>query len=406
MLVYTSSHVDRSIVGILAQPIKKDLGLSDLQIGLMSGLAFAVFYATLGLPLAILAERANRRNIIVVALTTWSAMTVLCGMATNYLQLVLARIGVGIGEAGSSPQSHSMISDMYRPHERARALGFYSLGVYLGGMIGYVVGGYVSVHYGWRTAFFLVGAPGLILALILWLTVPEPARQTLPGPSRTFGQYAAALAQGFRFIWTSRACRHATIGITLTAFVGYGAAFFTAAFIERTHQIPRDQIGLILGPVAGLFGGAGVLLGGYLADRLSRKDFKWTGWIVGLAKFAAAPLVLGFYWFDDATVSFLMLLPASVLGAFYLGPSFAMVQSVAPVAMRATLAAIMLFILNLIALGLGPVAVGAVSDLLTPHFQQDALRYTLLVTSLINVWAGVHFMLAGSAYSREMAAKG
>ncbi|HAH09864.1 MAG TPA: MFS transporter [Alphaproteobacteria bacterium] len=406
MLVYTSSHVDRSIVGILGQPIKLELGLTDTQLALMSGLAFAVFYATLGLPLAILADRMNRRNIIVAALTTWSAMTALCGLAGNYTQLLLARIGVGVGEAGSSPQSHSMISDMYAPHERSRALGFYALGVTFGSMIGYVVGGYVSVYWGWRTAFFVVGLPGIVLALIMWLTVPEPPRM---GPKRAAGtlNIRKELAEGFRFIGQSRACFHVIAGITLTAFVGYGAASFTAPFLERSHGIPRDQIGLILGPVAGLFGGLGVMAGGFMADWWGRRDLRGTSWIVALGKLSAAPLVLAFYLTADATAAILFLLPASFLGAFYLGPSFAMVQSVSPAAMRATVAAIMLFILNLIALGLGPLAVGFVSDRLTQDFGfgQEGLRYALAGTSLINIWAALHFYWAASAYASEMKAK-
>jgi predicted MFS family arabinose efflux permease len=410
-LIYMSSHIDRSIVGILAQPIKEELNLTDSQIGFLGGFAFAVFYATLGIPLALLADRVNRRNIIVAAVATWSVMTVACGFAANYLQLVLARIGVGVGEAGSSPQSHSMIADMYAPHERSRAMGIYTLGVPIGVMMGFLIGGYVSTYWGWRTAFFVAGAPGLILGAILWLTVREPQRGLADGlapgvrqPPK-FAEVMRGLGAAFAFIWRSKACRHVVAGLTLTSFVGYGGTIWVAPFLERTHEIPRADLGVILGPIGGAFGAAGTFLGGYLADRLSRRDLKWNAWVMGLAKFAAAPLVLTFYLIDNFNIAILFYMPALVLGAFYLGPSFAIVQSVAPLAIRATAAAITLFILNFIALGLGPWFVGIASDALMPSFGRDSLRYALMGTSLINIWAGAHFMLAGLAYRREMTAK-
>lgn len=411
-LIYMSSHIDRSIVGILAQPIKEDLQLSDTQLGFLGGFAFAVFYATLGIPLALLADRTNRRNIIVAAVTVWSVMTVACGLAANYVQLVLARIGVGVGEAGSSPQSHSMIADMYAVHERSRAMAIYTLGVPLGVMLGFLIGGYVSTYWGWRAAFFVAGLPGLVLGLILWLTVREPQRGLADGLApgarqpQTFGDVMKGLGAAFAFIWRSKACRHVVVGLTLTSFVGYGGTLFVAAFLERTHGIPREEVGRILGPIAGFFGVVGTFLGGYLADRLSRRDLRWNSWIIAVGKFGAAPLVLTFFLIDTFNIAILFYLPALVLGAFYLGPGFAMIQSVAPVAIRATAAAITLFILNLIALGFGPLFVGAVSDALMPTFGKDSLRYALMGTSLINIWAGIHFFLAGPAYKREMTAKG
>jgi predicted MFS family arabinose efflux permease len=407
-LAYTSNYLDRSIVGILAEPIRKELGLSDTELGLMTGFAFAMFYATLGIPIALLSDRTNRRNIIAVAIAVWSAMTALCGMAQNYPQLLLARIGVGIGEAGASPPSHSMIADMYAPHERSRALAVYSLGVYIGGMLGFLIGAWVSTIWGWRAAFFVVGMPGLLIALLVWFTVKEPQRGLADGidptqrKKQTLTETLAGLGDAFLFIWRSKACRHIVIGVTLTSFVGYGGVMWAAPFLERSFGIPRLQVGVILGPIVGVLGGFGVLLGGYLADRLSKRHLRWNAWIIGLAKFAAAPLILAFYLTADFNTALMFYFPAVVLGAFYLGPSFAIVQSVGPLAMRATLAAIMLFILNFIALGFGPLAVGVASDLLKPTFGAESLRYALMGTSFINIWAGIHFMLAGSAYAREM----
>lgn len=410
-LVYMSSHLDRSIVGILAQPIKEDLGLSDTQIGIVGGFAFAMFYATLGIPLALLADRTNRRNIIAIAVAVWSVMTAVCGFASNFIQLVLARIGVGIGEAGSSPQSHSMIADMYATQERSRAMATYALGVPFGIMLGFLIGGYVSTHWGWRAAFYVAGIPGLILSLLVWFTVREPQRGLADGhtaqvrPTPTLVETMESLKVTFALMWRSKAIRHIVIGLTLTSFVGYGGTLLGAAFVERTHGLSRATIGVVLGPIAGIVGAAGTFLGGYLADHMARRDLTWNAWVIGLAKFAAAPLILAFYLIDQFGLALVFYFPAVLLGAFYLGPSFAMIQSVAPIAVRATAAAITLFILNFVALGFGPVFVGALSDYVFAGYGKDSLRYALLSTSLINVWAGVHFMLAGPAYKREMAAK-
>jgi MFS family permease len=325
------------------------------------------------------------------------------------VQLLLARIGVGIGEAGSSPQSHSIIADLYAPHERSRALGFYALGVYAGGMLGFLIGAPLAEVWGWRSVFFVAGLPGLLIALLVWLTIDEPQRGLADGRAHapvktpTLGEAILGMREGFAFIWKSRACRHVIIGLTLTALIGYGGIMFAASFLKRTHGISGLEIGLILGPIVGVLGGAGALLGGWLADRWAAKDRRWTAWIIALAKLLAAPLVVAFYLTDDFTFALVFYLPATVLGAFYLGPSFAMVQSLSPLAMRATASAIMLFILNLIALGLGPLTVGILSDLLKPSFGTDSLRYALLSLSLLNLWAAYHYWLAGQAYEKEMA---
>jgi len=410
-LAYTSSYLDRTIMGAVAEHIKQDLNLSDTQLGLLTGFAFALFYATLGVPLAVLSDRMNRRNIVAGAVAVWSVMTAACGLAQNYTQLLVARIGVGIGEAGSSPQSHSMIADMYAEHERSRALAVYALGVYFGGMLGFLIGAPMAEVWGWRPVFYLVGLPGLLIAALIWLTVREPVRGLADGAAaaerhpQSFDEAKRAMLAGFKFIWTSKACRHVVIGLTLTSFVGYGGVMWAASFLKRTHGISGTEIGLILGPIVGILGASGALLGGYLADRLGKSDKRWNSWIIAVGKLAAAPLILAFYLTDDFTTALIFYLPATVFGAFYLGPSFAIVQSTAPLALRATLSAIMLFILNLIALGLGPLAVGALSDALKETYGQDSLRYALMCTSLINVWAAAHYVLAGNAYAREMTSK-
>lgn len=405
-LVYTSSYVDRTIFSVVQEAIKKELQLTDTQLGFMGGTAFGLFYATLGIPIALLADRSNRRNIIAVATAVWSAMTALCGLSTNFWQMVGARIGVGVGEAGSSPPSHSMIADMFAPAERSRAMAIFALGVYLGAMLAFLIGSYVVTIYGWRWTFFIVGLPGILIALLVWLTVKEPQRGHSEGaihapPARTLKEAIASLVGAFRFLWQSRACRHIIIGVTLTSFVGYGGVQFATSFLMRTHQMTYIQVGLFLAPVAGFVGVAGALLGGYLADRYGKGDIRWTAWVVGFAKFGAVPFGIAFYLIDDVTIALAIYLPAAFLGAFYLGPSFALIQSLSPIAMRATAAATMLFVINIIGLGLGPLIVGKVSDMLIPTFGTDSLRYALLFTYLINIWAAAHYMLAGNALGRD-----
>lgn len=408
VLTYTSSHVDRNIVGILMQPIKAELGLSDTQLGFLSGFAFALFYATLGIPIALWADRGNRRNIIAYAITIWSAMTAVCGLATNFAQLALARVGVGIGEAGSSPPSHSIIADIYAPEERSSAMAIYSMGAYFGIMIGFLLGAYVSVYWGWRAAFFVVGLPGLIIAALVRFTLPEPPRGyadgivAQPKPPVSRAALWRDVRAGFSHLWQDLPSRHTLIGVTLVSFVGYGGIIWGPAFLERSFDMGRLQIGQYLAAVVGIVGGAGALLGGKLADHLGARDLRWHSWIVGCAKLLAAPLIVVFY-LGDKQLALLIYIPITLLNAFYLGPSFAVIQTRAPLAIRSLVAAIVFFIINIIGLGLGPQMVGILSDALRPQYGADSLRYALLTTSFVGLWAAVHYYLAGR-HTRRTAA--
>lgn len=400
-LAYTSSHVDRGIVNIVMQPIKNEFHVSDTLLGLMSGLAFALFYATLGVPIAMWADRGNRRNIIALAVTVWSAMTAACGLATNFAHLMLARIGVGIGEAGSSPPSHSMIADLYPKESRSTAMAIYSIGVYAGAMIGLVGGGYVVQHYGWRATFFVMGLPGLAIALLVRFTTKEPMR----GHADGIAHDAALKSNLFHVVahlWRTKSARHITIGLTLVSFVGYGGLIFGPSFFQRSLGMAPQQVGLIFGVIAGFVGALGALIGGYLADRLSKRDMRWNAWVIAVAKILGMPLFIVFYSSSDLTLMIPIYIVSSILGAFYLGPSFAMIQSLTPLHMRALTSAVMLFVLNFIALGFGPLTVGFISDLLTPHFGQESLRWALFGTSFIGVWAAVHYYWAGKTYQEDL----
>lgn len=412
-LAYTSSHVDRGIVNILMPSIKAAFNVSDTMLGLMGGLVFALFYATLGVPIAMWADRGNRRNIIALAVTIWSGMTAACGLAGSFSHLLAARIGVGIGEAGSSPPSHSMISDLYPKEQRSTAMSFYSVGVYAGAMIGLILGGYVVQNYGWRATFFVVGLPGLLIAALVRFTITEPERGVIDGltvaahPTSTSQTTAVSIYFGalwgvFVHLWQTRSARHIIIGLTLVSFVGYGGLIFGPSFFSRSLGMEPREIGLIFGLTAGFVGGAGALLGGFLADRLSRKDMRWNAWVVAVAKILGMPLFIVFYSSSNLDIMVPVYVVSSLLGAFYLGPSFAMIQSLTPPHMRALASAVMLFVLNFIALGFGPLAVGALSDLLNPYFGIESLRWALFATSFIGVWAAVHYYWAGQTYQADL----
>lgn len=402
LLGYISSYVDRQIMGVVLPAIKEEFLLADWQLGFLSGIAFAIFYATLGMPIAFLADRSSRRNIIAAAITIWSLMTAACAFVTGFGSLAIARIGVGVGEAGSSPPSHSMIADMYPAEERNGALAIYALGVYLGTMIAFAVGAFVVSQYGWRSAFLLVGVPGLIIAVLVRFTLKEPPRGFSDGKKQEivkpviWGEIFEQVAGGFRHIWHDKASRHTIIGVTLISFVGYGSAVWGFSFFIRSLKMGYQETGIFLALVVGIFGAMGAILGGKLADWLGAKDPRWALWIVGLSKMAAAPLILAFY-LADKEIALWIYVPVTLLGAFYLGPSFALIQSRAPLHMRTTISSIMLFILNIIGLGLGPQIVGILSDLLQPRYGIESLRYALLMTSFISLWGAYHYYLAGKA---------
>ncbi|MEL0166958.1 MAG: MFS transporter [Pseudomonadaceae bacterium] len=401
VLAYTSSHVDRNIVGILIEPLKADLLLSDTQLGFLSGIAFALFYATLGIPIAIFADRSNRRNIIAWSIAIWSAMTALCGLAQNFWQLAIARIGVGIGEAGSSPPSHSMIADLYPKEKRSSAMSIYALGVYLGIMIGFIVGGFVAEWWGWRAAFFVVGLPGVLIALLVRFTMIEPPRGFADGVKPPpMGK--VNIKAGFAVLWRVRTTRHVVLGVTLTALVGYGTIVWNPAFLIRSHGLTPGQVGLFLGPLMGIVGGLGAWIGGMLADKLAARNASWNAWIVGLAKLLAIPFIVAFYMVDSTFWALVVYCPAVFLGAFYLGPSFAMIQSLTPLRSRALASAIMLLVLNLVGLGLGPQLIGIISDLVSGPFGSDSLRYALIGAAFVNIWACAHYYLAGRTIRHDL----
>lgn len=393
-VVYTMNYVDRQILSILLQPIKIELSLSDSQLGLLA-MTFGIFYATLGIPIAMLADRTNRRNVITASMTIFSGMTAVCGLVTSFWQLMVARILVGVGEAGSSPPSHSMIADLYEPKTRATALAIFSLGVNLGIFAGFLVGGVVTQYYGWRAAFLVVGLPGLLLALLVHFTLKEPPRGHSEGRVSGVDQEdAPSFFQVMGFLFTQTSFRHIAAGATLVSFVGYGAVYWLPAFLERSHGMDSLEIGVWLASIIGIAGGIGTFGAGVLADKLGQRDIRWYMWVVAIAGVIAFPFGFSVYLAEDPTWTLALFILPATAGALYLGPSLAMTQGLARLKMRAAASAVLLFILNIIGLGLGPWAVGFVSDLLEPTYGVESLRYALLIMTPLGLWGSLHFFLA------------
>ena len=400
--VYIFNFIDRQILVILQEDIKAELFLSDTQLGLLSGFSFAIFYVTFGLPIARWADKGTRRNIVALAVGTWSFMTALSGIVGNYWQLLAARIGVGVGESGGSPPAHSMISDLFPPEERATALSIYSMGINFGVLLGFVIGGYVNDLLGWRMVFFVIGAPGIILALIVRFTLREPPR----GHAEKIENVADAppFSDVLKLIWSRPSFRHMSIAAGLHAFVGYGVGQWIASFYIRTYELSgTGDIGLWLGLISGTAGAAGTFFGGYFADKLGKRDKRWYIWVPGLATVFAIPFSLTVYLLNNYALSLSIYLIPVFLGAMFLGPTLAMTHGIVSVRMRALASAFLFFVLNLIGLGLGPLATGMISDLLEPSYGSEALRYALVIVVLVYFWCAFHYYMAGKTIRADLA---
>ena len=390
-LVYSLNFIDRQILVILQESIKVDMDLSDSQLGLLTGFAFAIFYVSVGIPIARWADIGNRRNIVSLAIAVWSGMTALSGLTQNFWQLLMARIGVGVGGAGGSPPSHSIISDYYPPEQRGSALSFYSTGVYLGILFGFLIGGWINSQFGWRAAFFVVGIPGFLVALLVRLTIKEPVRGGLDGRAleapATFGETLRTLREFGSF-------RLFAIAAGLNAFSSYGIGNFMPSFLIRSHDFTSMQVGTSLALITGIGGAMGTYFGGVLADRYGANDKRWYLWIAAIPGACSVPLMLSAVFVADPRLTLACLFFATMLGAFYLGPTIAISHNLVSPSMRAMASAILFFILNLIGLGMGPLVVGMISDALAPAYGSESLRYSLGIVSLINLVSATLFILA------------
>jgi len=391
-LIYTANYVDRQIVAILLQSIKEEMLLTDTQLGLLSGLAFAIFYATLGIPIAYLADRYSRKKIIISALTLFSIMTFCCGLAQNYVQLLLARIGVGIGEAGTSPPSHAIIADMYAPNERAAPLAIFALGINLGLFVAFLGGGYVNQHYGWRVAFQLVAIPGLVLAVIAMFTMRDPPRGMSDAVNDEAPQASTPpnIMHVALHMWNTRAIRHMTIATTMIVTIGYGTIAWLPSFLIRVHGMTQFDVGLKLALIIGIGGGVGTAAGGALADYLGKRDVRWNFWLIMLTTLLTAPFSVLAYTSGSGLLAILFLIPPVSVGALYFGPTLAMLHTLVRPDMRSSASAITLFVNNIIGLGLGPLCIGILSDFLKPYFGIMSLPYAMSFIALLGLWALFH----------------
>lgn len=386
-LTYVVNYLDRQILGILLPYIQKEFTMDDFQAGLLSGTVFAFIYATLSIPLATLADRMSRRNIIAASLATFSLMTVLSGYTTRIWQLLVTRFFTGVGEAGTGPSINSMIADLFPPHRRASALAFYSAGLNIGLLFGFFGGSWMLQHYGWRSAFIASGAPGLLLVILLLATVTEPTRGSADNLVDT--SEAPHLLDVVKFLWSQRSFRWIALGCSMSAFGGYANLYFVPKFLIVTHHMTPIQVGIALSLLTGVCGAIGTFLSGVIADRMGKRDINWYMYVPILATFVSVVCGPVFFLASSTTLTLAAAIGPSLMGATYLGPAYAMAQGMVSLRMRAQTVGILLFVLNMIALGLGPATVGLISVLLKPYLGDDSLRYALMtgiVTALIGAW--------------------
>ncbi|KCZ91099.1 spinster family MFS transporter [Hyphomonas jannaschiana] len=460
LVVYIFNFIDRSIFAILTEPMKTSLQLEDWHMGVLGGLAFAIFYTTLGIPIARLAERRSRIGIIVIALSLWSLMTVLCGFAMGFMSLFLFRLMVGVGEAGCTPPAQSVIADYFKPSSRATAASIYALGVPLGGMIAGLAGGpindYVTgdnVHHlldswgwtwavemidwksfeGWRIAFIAVGLPGVVIAAILGFTIKEPPRgYTDPPNASGMPTERSSFVAAFKTLMKKPTYVHVVTGAAIASFAGYGIAQFSTSFLRRTHGLSLTEAALIFSLVIGLMAAIGVFLSGFLADKMSVRHPKALSWMPALGMGLSVPL----YWLGYLAPTVPLMLPplmaAALLHYFYLGPMYAVSTGVADARTRATAVALTLFAVNLIGIGLGPTLIGILSTFLKtmmlggydlgltleickdvtglPDAQAAAcnsanargLQWSIIVFATLYGWAALHYLWAGKTLQRDM----
>ncbi|MEM5400316.1 MFS transporter [Paraburkholderia unamae] len=436
-LIYASNFVDRIIIAVVGQAMKIDLGLTDLQLGLLGGLAFSLFYAVLGLPIARLADRFNRVTLIAVCVAIWSAMTALCGTAGAYGQLLLYRLGVGIGEGGSLPTAHSLISDQFGPRRRAIAMAIFGLGAPLGVLAGALGGGWMVEHMGWRPVFVVVGLPGLVFGLLAWITLREPKRGAAEDDGELTGAQVPPLRRVVSVLVNSRPFVHMLLGTVIGGFAQFGINMFIPIYLVRVFGMSFAQAGLAFGLVIGIGGILGNLLGGISADLAGATDRRWYAWVPALGTATGFVLIVAAFTMNAWPAAVALLFVATIALSTWTGPTFAIAHSVVEPRMRATASAFVFLLMNLVGQGLGPTAIGFLSDrfagrlfaqgnyhlMCAAHDTHGAhgaaeilqgslgavcrsasaygVRYAMLAVSLVLAWSAAHYFLASRHMSRN-----
>lgn len=406
MIVYVLNFLDRQIVNILAEPISRDLNLSDTQIGLLTGLAFALFYTLLGIPIARYADnsRTNRVGLISISLAVWSAMTALCGLAQNFAQLALARVGVGVGEAGCTPAAHSLITDSVPAEKRSSAIAFYGLGIPIGSLLGLVIGGVLNDAYGWRVAFMAVAIPGLILAAFLPFILREPRKAEAAARALSGEKARETLStkDALKEVFSSRAFVLLAIAASFTAFLSYGKSVWAVILFIRSHGLSPGETGLLLGVILGVAGMIGTWLGGMMADKFGKIDKRHLLTTPAIGMVIATPILFLGYFATDWRVAILLLFVPSALNAAYYGPTYATVQGLVKPEARAVAAAFMLFGQNLIGLGLGPLLFGMMSDAFKPLAGEESVRWVLYGAAWLGLIPAYFFWRASLRLKAEL----
>jgi predicted MFS family arabinose efflux permease len=407
LIVYILNFLDRQIVNILAEPIKGELGLSDTQLGLLAGPAFAVFYAVLGIPIARYADNAktNRVWLISICLAIWSAMTAICGVAQNFVQLALARIGVGVGEAGCTPAAHSLIADSVPPEKRSSAIAFFGLGIPIGGLLGLIIGGVVNDQYGWRIALMLVGTPGILLAFVLPLLIRDPRRCADSAHFNTAGspvKEKLSVKDAVREVFASKAYLYVFIAASFTAFLSYGKGLWTISFFIRSHGLSTTEAGLAMAVALGISGIIGTWLGGKMADVFGKRDKRHILTLPAIGMAIAAPILFAGYWAEDWRVAIALLILPTILNSAYYGPAYGCVQGLVRPEARAIAASLVVFGQNLIGLGMGPLLFGMLSDWLQPMAGGESVRWVLYGAAWLGLIPAFFFWRASLRLNAEL----
>ncbi len=386
--IFAIAQLDRHILGISLDAIGREFILSDTQLGLLSGLIFALVFVMAGFPIAALASKGNRRNIVAASAGFWSLMTLATGAAQNFTHLIVARLGVGVGEAGAVSPAHSMISDLYPVERRTSAMATFVVGANIGILLAFLIGGIAGKMFGWRWAFIIASIPGMLLALLLRFTVAEPQRDTTGQKASSHNSLFLAT---LHTIWHDKGLFHAMWGLALTGIVTFGALAWNPAFIIRVHGLNQAQTGIFLALTIGIIGGLGTWLSGRLADRLGLRDARWRIGLVILAIILAKPFAMGFLLIESRVAALAcFVLVAFVAGVFW-GPTFAFLHSRVDVHMRPMATAVFIFFFNLVGVGIGPTIVGIASDMVFSGFGSRSLAYALLVMQLMGFWGAWHY---------------
>lgn len=408
-VIYIFNYIDRLVISILIEPIKLEFGISDTQIGLLSGVAFAIFYTVFGFPFGRLSDRIGRKPVIALACIAWSGMTMLCGVATSFMMLLLFRIGVAVGEAGGTAPSVAMVSDMYPPQQRSRAMSVFLMGPSLGAVLGLGLGGWIAQTYGWRSAFLIIGAPGVLLGLLLWLTVRSPAA---PAPAASAGSAKENWRDTLRELLATPAFLLIVLAGTLAAVMGYAFGTWNPSFLIRSHGLNMQHAGLLVGLGGGICATVGTLMCGSVTDRLVARDPGWQLGVPMIACLVSVPLAAAFYLWPAGTAfhlgsiavpeAYLFYLGFSFAGTWWAAPCFSAISHLFPANRMAQATSIFVMGMTLLGVGLGPIIVGSLSDFFTAKAGAEALRQALVSTVGLYALTSLCLAIAIPAYRRQV----